>query len=102
MISPSQKRLPVILATGARDNYSRPFESHITILVHNDINVHFSCLFITSSRIRSFIIVHLTFVSVFYHKEMVCISLFSSFDFILRHLGSIMFTLQTMIAQDRN
>ena len=63
------------------------------ITIFFGVVVHFSCLFITSSRIRSFIIVHLTFVSVCYHKEMVCISLFSSFDFILRHLGSIMFTL---------
>ena len=32
MVSPSQKRLPVILATGARDNYSRSSKSHITNL----------------------------------------------------------------------
>ena len=33
------------------------------------LGIHNSCLFITSSRIRSFIIVHLTFVSVCYHKK---------------------------------
>ena len=45
------------------------FRNVLQVLVHYDINVHFSCLFITISRIRSFIIVHLTFVSVFYHKK---------------------------------
>ena len=39
------------------------------ITIRFDIGVHFSCLFITSSRTRSFVIVHLTFVSVFYHEK---------------------------------
>ena len=45
------------------------FRNVLQVLVHYDINVHFSCLFITNSRMRSFIIVHLTFVSVFYHEK---------------------------------
>ena len=61
--------------------------SHILqVLVHCDINVHFSCLFITSSRTRSFFIVHLTFVSVFYHRKWFGITSLRIFISQYRHL----------------